>query len=392
MSYFEARSGDHRERHLAPARPDEAERLAFSSTLGSRLNVEEALKRALTEVAALRARLGGEPNGARDIQPAADFEDIVGRTPAMLRLLDLVTRVAATNSAVLVTGETGTGKELVASAVHRQSRRRGKPLVIVNCAALPATLVETELFGHERGAFTGATSQRIGRFELADRGTIFLDEVGELPEEIQVKLLRVLQTGEFERVGSTQRLRVDVRLIAATNRNLEEAVAAGKFRSDLYYRLHVFPVHVPSLRERREDIPLLVTYLTDKKAKTVGKTIDYIPPAVMQRLMEYAWPGNVRELENVIERAIILSREGTLLLDGVFNPGPTGTGREPIDGDTARTTDNCTMSEVERAHITRVCENCGWRIKGPDSASVRLGLKPSTLYFRMNKLGIVRPA
>ena len=397
ISYFEVPSGDHRERHVPRLEPqgrrDETALMASSPYLTSRQNVEKALELALKEVAKLKARLGGEPNGAQDVYIAADFEDIVGRTPAMLRLLDQIAQVAATNSTVLVTGETGTGKELVAGAVHRQSRRRGKPLVIVNCAALPATLVETELFGHERGAFTGATSRRMGRFEFADRGTIFLDEVGELPEEIQVKLLRVLQTGEFERVGSTQRLRVDVRLIAATNRNLEEAVAAGRFRSDLYYRLHVFPIHVPSLRERREDIPLLVTYLADKKGKTVGKTIDCIPQAVMDRLTQYAWPGNVRELENILERAIILSRDGTLRLDGVFNLAPTGNG-EPIDREGAAIPeqDNRTMRDVERAHITRVCEDSGWRIKGPDSASVRLGLKPSTLYFRMHKLGIVRPA
>ena len=258
-------------------------------------------------------------------------------------MLDQINQVAATNSAVLVTGETGTGKELVARAVHRRSRRRDKPLVIVNCAALAPTLVETELFGHERGAFTGATARRAGRFELAHRGTIFLDEVGELPEEIQVKLLRVLQTGEVERLGSTQTLRVDVRIIAATNRNLEEAVASGRIRADLYHRLHVFPIHVPPLRERLEDIPLLVAYLAEKKGNAVGKTIDCIPSVAMQRLMQYSWPGNVRELENVIERAIILSREGILLLDGVFNPGPTRIGREPIDGDAAGTSeqDNC---------------------------------------------------
>ena len=312
----------------------------------------------------------------------------------MVRLLHQVDQVAATNSAVLVTGETGTGKELVARAVHRRSRRRDKPLVIVNCGALTPTLVESELFGHERGAFTGATSRRAGRFELAHRGTIFLDEVGELPEEIQVKLLRVLQMGEVERLGSTQTLRVDVRLVAATNRNLEEAVAAGRFRSDLYYRLHVFPIHVPPLRERPEDIPLLVAYLAERKGKAVGKIIDCIPEAVMQRFQQYSWPGNVRELENVIERAIILSRDGTLSLEGVFGPGLANTGPEPVGGAVAAPDNQrrLTLREVERAHIIRVCEDCGWRIKGPDSASVRLGLKPSTLYFRIHKLGIVRPA
>ncbi len=208
-----------------------------------------------------------------------------------------------------------------------------------------------------------------------------------------MKLLRVLQTGEVERLGSTQTLRVDVRLIAATNRNLEEAVAAGRFRSDLYYRLHVFPIHVPPLRERREDIPLLIAYLAERKGKAVGKIIDCIPEAVMQRLLQYPWPGNVRELENVIERAIILSRDGTLSLEGVFGPGPVATG-EPVGGAAAGADDQrrFTLREVERAHIVQVCEACEWRIKGADSASIRLGLKPSTLYFRMHKLGIVRPA
>ena len=369
-------------------------RVASVGDPASRLSVEEALGRALEEVARLKARLAGEPDRHRELSNGTDVDDIVGRTPSVLRLLDQVDQVAATNSAVLVTGETGTGKELVARAVHRRSRRRDKPLVIVNCGALTPTLVESELFGHERGAFTGATSRRVGRFELAHRGTIFLDEVGELPEEIQVKLLRVLQMGEVERLGSTQTLRVDVRLVAATNRNLEEAVAAGRFRSDLYYRLHVFPIHVPPLRERLEDIPLLVAYLAERKGKAVGKIIDCIPEAVMQRLLQYSWPGNVRELENVIERAIILSRDGTLSLEGVFGPGLAATGREPVGG-AAAGADNqrrLTLREVERAHIVRVCEDCGWRIKGPDSASVRLGLKPSTLYFRIHKLGIVRPA
>jgi len=343
----------------------------------------------------MRVASVGDPAGRLRVDEAIEgADDIVGRTPSVLRLLHQVDQVAATNSAVLVSGETGTGKELVARAVHRRSRRRDKPLVIVNCGALTPTLVESELFGHERGAFTGATSRRVGRFELAHRGTIFLDEVGELPEEIQVKLLRVLQMGEVERLGSTQTLRVDVRLVAATNRNLEEAVAAGRFRSDLYYRLHVFPIHVPPLRERPEDIPLLVAYLAERKGKAVGKIIDCIPEAVMQRLLQYSWPGNVRELENVIERAIILSRDGTLSLEGVFGPGLANTRPEPVGG-AAAAADNqrrLTLREVERAHIVRVCEDCGWRIKGPDSASVRLGLKPSTLYYRIHKLGIARPS
>jgi transcriptional regulator with GAF, ATPase, and Fis domain len=367
-------------------------RIVFPSDLKSRLSVEEALRRALAEIATLKSRLASESARTCDERNATDFEDIVGRTPSIQQLLARIGQVAATNSAVLVTGETGTGKELVARAVHRQSRRRNRPLVIVNCAALAPTLVESELFGHERGAFTGATSRRAGRFELADRGTVFLDEVGELPEAIQVKLLRVLQTGEVERLGSSQVLRVDARLIAATNRNLEAEVAAGRFRADLYYRLNVFPLHVPPLRERREDLPLLIAYLADKKGKAVGKIVEGIPPEVMQGLLQYHWPGNVRELENVLERAIILSRDGVLTLEGFLGQAPPGSGSQ-IGGPTDETTgpDNRTMRDVERAHILRVCEQCGWRIKGPGSASVRLGLKPSTLYFRMERLGIVRP-
>ena len=380
-------------RHDQTGWSSEPTRVAFASDLASRAN-EDALKHALEEVARLKARLASESDRYREERNGTEAEDIVGRTPALARLLDQVKQVAATNAAVLVTGETGTGKELIAHAVHRQSRRRDKPLIIVNCGALTPTLVETELFGHERGAFTGATTRRAGRFELANRGTIFLDEVGELPEEMQVKLLRVLQTGEVQRLGSNETIRVDVRIIAATNRNLENAVATGRFRADLYYRLHVFPIQVPPLRERRDDIPLLVAYLADRKGRAVGKRIEYIPPGVMQRLVQYSWPGNVRELENVIERAIILSRDGTLLLDGVFDLGPAGSGAEPSGVDTGVSIpqDRDRLRDVERAHIVRVCEECGWRIKGPGSASGRLGLKPSTLYFRMQKLGIVRPA
>ena len=358
-------------------------------------SVDDALRRAQQEIEELKRRLAVEQIHCREaLEHAPDCDDMVGRTPAMLRLHDQIAQVGVTDATVLVDGETGTGKELVARAVHNRSRRRSGPLVTVNCGALSPTLVESELFGHERGAFTGATSQRIGRFELADRGTLFLDEVGELPEEIQVKLLRVLQTGEVERLGSTHTRRVDVRLIAATNRALPEAVAQGRFRSDLYYRLHVFPIHVPPLRERREDIPLLVAYLAERKGKVVGKIIDCIPEAVMRRLVQYSWPGNVRELENVIERATILSCDGTLLLDWELDPGSIGSASEPTGTDAAGTTEQSrlTLCEVERAYIVKVCEECGWRIKGPDSASVRLGLKPSTLYFRMHKLGIVRTA
>ena len=359
-----------------------------------RKGVADALRLAQQEIEELKTRLAVEQSHCREaLEHGPDYDDMVGRTPAMLRLHDQIAQVGVTDSTVLVAGETGTGKELVARAVHSRSRRRNGPLVTVNCGALSPTLVESELFGHERGAFTGATSPRIGRFELADRGTLFLDEVGELPEEIQVKLLRVLQTGEVERLGSTHTRRVDVRLIAATNRVLPEAVAQGRFRSDLYYRLHVFPIHVPPLRERREDIPLLVAYLAERKGKVVGKVIDCIPEPVMRRLMQYSWPGNVRELENVIERATILSRDGTLLLDWEFDPGSIGGCREPIGAAAAGTTEGrLTLCEVERAYILKICEECGWRIKGPDSASVRLGLKPSTLYFRMHKLGIVRKA
>ena len=281
---------------LPPRRPlvasDRMLRGADDADSAAETDSEEALGRAHAEIVELKMRLAVEQIHFREaLEHGPDFDDMVGRTPAMLRLHDQIAQVAGTDSTVLVTGETGTGKELIARAVHRRSRRRSGPLVTVNCGALSPTLVESELFGHERGAFTGATSVRIGRFELADRGTLFLDEVGELPEEIQVKLLRVLQTGEVERLGSTRTRRVDVRLIAATNRVLTDAVAHGRFRSDLYYRLHVFPIHVPPLRERREDIPLLVAYLAERKSQVVGKSIDCIPDAVMRRLTQVLLAG-----------------------------------------------------------------------------------------------------
>jgi formate hydrogenlyase transcriptional activator len=293
-----------------------------------------------------------------------------------------VEQVAATDATVLILGETGTGKELLARAIHHLSPRRTRPLVKVDCAALPATLIENELFGHERGAFTGASAQRIGRFELADGGTIFLDEIGELPPELQVKLLRVLQEGGFERVGGTRTVHVDVRVIAATNRHLEQAITAGTFRQDLYYRLNVFPLVVPPLRERPEDIPLLVTHFVHKFAVKLGKRIETIPPAVMDVLQAHPWPGNVRELENVLERAVILAQDTSLHLHDVLAT------RHDAE---ARIAASLTLEEVERQHILRVLQETHWTIEGRGGAAVRLGLHPSTLRYRMRQLGITRP-
>ena len=289
---------------------------------------------------------------------------------------------------MLILGETGTGKELIARAVHSLSRRKDKPLIKLNCSALPAGLVESELFGHEKGAFTGAAEKRIGRFELADGGTIFLDEVGELPSETQVKLLRVLQEREFERVGGTKTLRVDVRVIAATNRDLAQALAAGKFRQDLYYRLNVFPVRLPPLCGRPEDIPLLVHYFVARYAAKIGRTITRVPPDAMQRLVAYSWPGNVRELENVIERAVILSSGPELAVAPELLPrlavAPTRA-EHPVG-------DPVALHEVEREHIVTVLKQTGWRIDGPLGAASLLKMRPSTLRSRMQKLGIRRSA
>jgi len=281
---------------------------------------------------------------------------------------------------VLITGETGTGKELVARALHNLSPRRGKALIKVNCAALPAGLIESELFGHEKGAFTGAIARKIGRFELAHGGTLFLDEIGDLPLELQPKLLRVLQEGEFERIGASHTITVDVRVIAATNRDLETAIRENRFRSDLYYRLNVFPIRLPPLRERTEDIPLLVRYLTLKYGPLLGKRISNVSPAIMKMLQTYSWPGNVRELENVIERATILSAGAELDLG--WWPMTTGS--------TGRAGATRTLEEVEREHILAVLELTGWRVSGERGAAGQLGLKPTTLEARMKKLGITR--
>jgi formate hydrogenlyase transcriptional activator len=327
-----------------------------------------------------------------EIKAAHNFEAIIGDSRALADVLEKVDLVGATDSSVLVVGETGSGKELIARAVHARSRRRERPLIKLNCAALPTSLIESELFGHERGAFTGAIERRIGRFELADGGTIFLDEIGEIPLEVQTKLLRVLQERELERVGGTKTIRVDVRLIAATNRDLAAAVAAGTFRQDLYFRLNVFPIEVPPLRERREDIPVLARHFVGRFASKVGRRITRIPDDVMRRLVAYDWPGNIRELENVIERAVILSAGPEL--DGVgelaaqrVSPAPA---TSKLEGPVDRAPAGLPLEEVERRHILDVLKRSGWRIDGSRGAASILRVNPSTLRSRMKKLGIRR--
>ncbi|MGB5053955.1 MAG: sigma 54-interacting transcriptional regulator, partial [Nitrospirales bacterium] len=315
-----------------------------------------------------------------EIQSVHNFEEVIGSSSTLKKVLRNVERVAPTDSTVLVTGETGTGKELIARAIHNLSPRKSKPLVKVNCATIPAGLIESELFGHEKGAFTGALTKKIGRFELADKGTIFLDEIGELPLDLQAKLLRVLQEGEFERVGGTQTFKVNVRVIAATNRDLEHLSRTGQYRSDLYYRLNVFPIHLPSLREREGDIPLLAQYFVRKCATNLGKRIDRIPASMMAALRQYAWPGNIRELEHVIERAVILT-EGSSLEPIELSTGARGSGVVPSV---------LTLEERERLHIMDILEQTGWRVSGKDGAAELLGLKPTTLEARMKKLKITR--
>ncbi len=317
-----------------------------------------------------------------EIKGTHNFEELIGSSTTLKKVLKNVERVAPTDSTVLITGETGTGKELIARAIHNLSPRKSRPLVKVNCAAIPAGLIESELFGHEKGAFTGALTKKMGRFEVADKGTIFLDEIGELPLDLQSKLLRVLQEGEFERVGGTQTFKVNVRVIAATNRNLEELSRSGQYRPDLYYRLNVFPIHLPALREREGDIPLLVQYFVRKCAANFGKKITRIPERMMTALQRYQWPGNIRELEHVIERAVILS-EGVEL--------------EPIEwlspsSGKPGATKRLTLEEMERQHIIDVLEQTNWRVSGPKGAAAILGLKPTTLEARMKKLGIERHA
>ncbi|UCG88316.1 MAG: sigma 54-interacting transcriptional regulator, partial [Gemmatimonadota bacterium] len=339
--------------------------------ISARVEQQRALRAALEEVEKLKQRIEDENLYLRhEIRQTGTGEELVGESTHLRQVNTLVSQVAPTDSTVLIVGETGTGKELVARAVHAESPRADRTLVKVNCATLPSTLVESELFGHEKGAFTGAVRQHIGRFELADGGTIFLDEIGDLPIELQPKLLRVLQEGEFERLGSTKTIKVDVRVIAATNRDLDQAVARGEFREDLFYRLQVFPIYVPPLRERPADIPLLVWYFLARTKLSVGRQIESVPDDVMQRLERYHWPGNVRELKNVIERAVILTNGTSLQLEQSFGQGKVGGAAPPdtIDARSAR------LEDVERAHIVSVLEACGWRIKGKSNAAERLGL------------------
>jgi formate hydrogenlyase transcriptional activator len=339
---------------------------------------------AYEQIAALKARLEEENLYLQEEARAEKaFGEVVGETPAILGVLGNVRKVAKTDSTVLVTGETGTGKELVVRAIHDLSARKDKLLVKVNCAALPAGVIESELFGHEKGAFTGALTRKAGRFELANRGTLFLDEIGDLPLELQAKLLRVLQDGEFERVGGTQTMKVDVRLIAATNRDLHQAVSDERFRADLFYRLNVFPIVIPPLRKRLQDVPRLARHFAMLYSSKMGKHIGPLGPDVLDRLSTYSWPGNVRELQNVIERAVILSPKGRFEIGEIAAAAPAGRGAK----NTPRS-----LEDVERQHIVAVLEETGWRVSGDRGAAKILGLKRTTLEARMKKLGIARRA
>ena len=369
---------------LAPAPGD----IDFAVQVGRlvALAVEGALTR--LELERANARLAAEKLYLEEeIRTDRRMDEIVGAGAALTEVLRQVEVVAPTDSAVLITGETGTGKELIARAVHRLSTRRDRTFVKLNCAAIPTGLLESELFGHEKGAFTGAVERRLGRFELADGGTLFLDEVGDIPPELQPKLLRVLQEQEFERLGSAKTLKVNVRLVAATHRNLAKLVAEGKFRSDLYYRLHVFPVHIPALRERCEDIPELVRHFVGVFARRFGKTIESIPPETMTALERYPWPGNVRELQHLIERAVILTG-GDELRVPLTDLVPISASDEPAVH--ATHAPRVTLRESERELIRKTLDGCGWVIGGPNGAAARLGLKRTTLISRMKKLGISR--
>ena len=340
---------------------------------------DDLLQRAVKEAERLKEQLQAENVLLRrEAQERFGFASVVGQSPALRRVLEQIQQVAPTDSTVLLLGETGTGKELFATQVHELGPRRARAMVRVNCAAIPATLIESELFGREKGAFTGALARQVGRFELADRSTIFLDEIGDLPHDVQVKLLRVLEERQIERLGSPQPIAVDTRIIAATHRNLEQRVAAGTFRDDLYYRLNVFPIQVPPLRERIEDIPLLTWRFVEEFSKAFGKRIESIDKDSLAALQHYAWPGNIRELRNVVERAMIVSTGKRLTITPPV-PSAAAIKRSPK------------LFDVEKEHIRDILESTGWRIRGPGGAADRLGLKPTTLETRMAKLGLKRP-
>ncbi|SMF96452.1 PAS domain S-box-containing protein [Methylomagnum ishizawai] len=352
-----------------------------------RKQAETALRRALAEIQTLKDQLQQENVYLRrEIEEHQGATRIASRSDSMRRVLAQVGQVAPTPASVLITGETGTGKEVLATALHEASPRRGRAMIRVNCAAIPAALIESELFGREKGAYTGALARQIGRFELADGSTLFLDEVGELPLEAQAKLLRVLQEKEIERLGNPRPIKVDVRLIAATHRDLAREVAAGRFREDLYYRLNVFPLHLPPLRERRDDLPPLVESFVEEFAKAMGKPIEAVAKSSLKALLNYPWPGNIRELRNVIERAVILNSGSLLRIEP-----PTLAGHPAAGSASAAQAGPATLAEVERSHILRVLEATGWRVRGAAGAAEILGLKPSTLESRMLKLGIRRP-
>jgi formate hydrogenlyase transcriptional activator len=360
------------------ADPFTQDEIDFLSQVGRQVAVAIDNALAYREIAELQQKLAQEKLYLEDeIRGEMDFEGIVGQSSALRHVLHMVETVAGSDSTVLLLGETGTGKELIARAIHERSRRKDRTFVKMNCAAIPTGLLESELFGHERGAFTGAISQKVGRLELADRGTLFLDEVGDIPPEIQPKLLRALQEREFERLGSTHTKRVDMRLLAATNRDLEKMVEERQFRSDLFYRLNVFPIRIPPLRERPEDIPLLVRYFAQKHARRMEKQIDTIPAAAMAKLTQWHWPGNIRELENFVERAVILAR-GTALYF------PT----DELKSGVAQPAVVAKSSAGGREEIVRVLREANGQVGGPDGAAARLGLKRTTLISRMKKLGI----
>jgi chemotaxis protein methyltransferase CheR len=346
-----------------------------------RKQAELNLQIALSEIQELKEKLEAERAYLQEeIKLEYNYENIIGQSDGLKYVLYKAEQIAPSDTTVLVLGETGTGKELVARAIHGLSPRKDRALLKVNCATLPSNLIESELFGHEKGAFTGAHVRQLGRFEVANGASLFLDEIGELPMELQPKLLRVIQDGEFERLGSSGTIKVDVRVIAATNRNLEEEVRRGRFREDLWYRLSIFPITVPPLRERMDDIPLIVDFFVDKISKRLGKSIESIPTSVMNTLQDYQWPGNVRELENVLERAVINSSGPKLrLVDELKKPHKD------------LTTAQKTLEEVERDHIVRVLEHTNWKVSGKNGAAEILGLNRSTLRARIRKLGIRQP-